>query len=101
MSWWGRFFGILALGNKSSLDSDCPQGKDACPPNKQSDVDSLNSSLNTNALLSTIGLSVGVVGLGVGTYLFVSAKSDSAPKAAHVEMRPWVGPGSAGLAGSF
>ena len=97
----GTIFGILALGNKSSLDSDCPLGKDACPTNKQSDVDSLNSSLNTNALLSTIGLSVGVLGLGVGTYLFVSAKSDSAPKAARVEMRPWVGPGSAGLAGSF
>jgi hypothetical protein len=97
----GTIFGVLALGNKSSLDSDCPMGKDACPIEKQSDVDSLNSSLKTNALLSTIGLAVGVVGLGVGTYLFVSARSDGAPKTARLEVRPWVGPGSAGLAGSF
>jgi hypothetical protein len=97
----GTIFGILALGNKSSLDSDCPLGKDACPPDKQADVNSLNSSLGTNALLSTLGLSIGVVGLGAGTYLFVSAKSDTGPKSARVEVRPWIGPGSAGWVGSF
>jgi hypothetical protein len=97
----GTVFGILALGNKSSLDNDCPAGKDACPPDKQSEIDSLNSSLKTNALLSTLGLAVGVVGVGVGTYLFVSARSDGGPKSAHLEVRPWIGPGSAGLSGTF
>jgi hypothetical protein len=97
----GTIFGILALGTKSSLDSDCPAGRDACPPSKKSDVDSLNSTLQTNALLSTVGLGVGVLGVGIGTVLFVSAKSDGSPKSAHLEMRPWVGPGLAGLTGSF
>jgi hypothetical protein len=97
----GTVFGILALGNKSSLDSDCPRGKDACPVDKQPEIDSLDSSLKTNALLSTLGLAVGVVGVGIGTYLFVSARSDGGPKSAHLEVRPWIGPGSAGLRGSF
>ncbi len=95
----GTVFGIVALGNKSSLDADCPAGKNACPASKASDVSSLNSSLNTNALLSTIGLAVGVVGVGVGGYLLLSASS-SGPKTG-VTVRPWLGLGSAGLNGSF
>ncbi len=97
----GSIFGILALGNKSSLDGDCPKGKNECPSNKQSDVDSLNSSLKTNALISTLGLVAGTVGLGVGTYLFFSARSESNPKSGRIELRPWLGPRSAGLVGSF
>jgi hypothetical protein len=95
----GTIFGIVALGNKSSLDTDCPAGKNACPASKASDVSSLNSSLNTNSLLSTIGLAVGVVGVGVGGYLLLSASSSS-PKTG-VTVRPWLGLGSAGLNGSF
>jgi hypothetical protein len=97
----GSIFGILALGDKSSLDGDCPSGKNACPQDKQSDVDSLNSSLKTHALVSTLGLALGAVGLGVGTYLFFSTRPESNSKAASLELRPWLGPRSAGLVGSF
>lgn len=96
----GTVFGIVALGNKSSLNSDCPAGKNACPASKASDVESLNSSLDTHALVSTIALAVGAVGVGVGAFLFFSAPSSEA-KTAGVNVHPWLGLGSAGLNGTF
>jgi hypothetical protein len=33
--------------------------------------------------------------------LFVSAHSDESPRAARIELRPWIGPGSAGVGGTF
>jgi hypothetical protein len=98
----GTVFGVIALGNKSSLNSDCPAGKNACPASESSTVSSLNSSLNTNAAISTIGLGVGVVGVALGGYLFLSASSSSdAPKTGAIDVHPWLGPGSAGLNGTF
>jgi len=96
----GTVFGVIALGNKSSLNNDCPAGKNACPASEASTVSSLNSSLNTNAAISTIGLGVGVVGVALGGYLFFSASS-SAPKTGAIDVHPWLGPGSAGLNGTF
>ena len=98
----GTIFGVIALGNKSSLNSDCPAGKNACPASEASTVSSLNSSLNTHAAISTIGLGVGVVGVALGGYLFFSASSSSdAPKTGAIDVHPWLGPGSAGLNGTF
>jgi hypothetical protein len=93
---FGSVFGVLALSDKSRLDSvnGCPG---ACPPSSQSDVD----AIHRDALLSTIGIGVGVVGAAVGTILFVSAHSDESPRAARIELRPWIGPGSAGVGGTF
>jgi hypothetical protein len=96
----GATFGVIALGNKSSLNSDCPAGKNACPASKASDVQSLNSSLDTHALVSTIALALGAVGVGVGAYLFFSAPSSNA-KTAGLDVHPWLGLGSAGLNGTF
>ncbi len=92
----GSVFGVLALGDKSHLDSvdGCPG---ACPASSQSDVD----AIHRDALLSTIGIGVGVVGVALGTILFVSAHSDESPRTARIELRPWVGPGSAGVGGTF
>jgi hypothetical protein len=96
----GTIFGVVALGNKSSLDSDCPAGKNACPSTKGADVSSLNSSLNTNAGLSSVGFGVGIVGAVVGGILFLLASSD-APKTGALEVKPWLGLGSGGLNGTF
>jgi hypothetical protein len=89
-------FGVLALGDKSRLDSapGCPK---SCPESSQSDID----ALHRDALISTIGLGVGIVGAALGTYFFVSAHSDEAPKTAKLDVRPWIGPASAGLGGTF
>jgi hypothetical protein len=93
---FGSVFGILALGDKSRLDSadGCPG---ACPASSQSDVD----AIHRDSLLSTIGIGGGIVGAALGTILFVSAHSDESPRSARIELRPWVGPGSAGVGGTF
>jgi hypothetical protein len=92
----GSIFGVLALGDKSRLDSTagCPK---SCPQSSQSDI----NSMSTDSLLSTIGIGVGVVGAALGTILFVSAHSDESPRTARIDVRPWVGPGSAGVGGTF
>lgn len=91
----GSVFGILALGAKSRLESAC-HGLD-CPLSSQSDI----SAYKTDPVVSTAGWVVGVVGVAVGTFLLVSAHSESAPKTAQLEVRPWLAPGSAGVGGSF
>jgi hypothetical protein len=93
---FGSVFGVLALGDKSKLDAvnGCPGN---CPASSQSDVD----AIHRDSLLSTIGIGVGVVGAAIGTILFVSAHSDETSKSGLIEVRPWVGPGSAGVGGTF
>jgi hypothetical protein len=96
----GTVFGILALGTKSTLDSNCVNK--VCAPSQQSDID----SLSTKATVSTIGFGFGIAGVAVGAVLFaVSAHSHGeatakvAPVKPHVE--PWIGVGSAGVGGTF
>ncbi|HXX70423.1 MAG TPA: hypothetical protein VEK07_24795 [Polyangiaceae bacterium] len=92
----GTVFGVLALGAKSRLESDC-HGL-TCPLSSQSDI----SAYKTDPIVSTAGWAVGVAGIAVGTFLLVTAHSESAPpKTAHLEVRPWIAPGSAGIGGSF
>lgn len=91
----GSVFGILALGAKSSLTSTCHDL--VCPTSSQSEI----SAYKTDPVISTVGWGVGVAGLAVGTVLFFTAHSESAPKTARLEVRPWIAPGSAGVGGSF
>jgi hypothetical protein len=94
----GATFGMLAINKKSSLDSACAADK-SCPSTSQSDIDSLNS----NALISTIGWVAGGVGIGAGlVFLVVGGGGQKAPAApAHGEITPVLGPASLGLRGSF
>jgi hypothetical protein len=93
----GGVFGFMALGSKSSLDDNCINK--VCPASQQSSVD----SLHTNALISTGGMIVGVIGIGVGGYLLLSyGRSSPAPaKTARVQVAPWIGPTSVGVVGRF
>jgi hypothetical protein len=70
-----------------------------CPPGAQGDIDSLSRF----ATVSTVGFGVGVAGLGTALVLgLVSARGGAAPpESSNVSVVPWVGAGSAGLAGSF
>ncbi len=96
----GSYFGLAALHDKSTLKDACTGGR--CPPSQRSTIDSMNSE----ALLSTVGFAVGVVGVGLGGYLLLSAdgadpsKSEAAPSTA-LSIHPYVGPSSAGVLGSF
>lgn len=67
----GTAFGIMTLSKKSDADALC-QG-DKC---KQEGLD-LDSEAMTSAVISTIGFGVGIVGLGVGTYLVLTSKPSS------------------------
>lgn len=80
--------GVMALGKKSSLDSQCHPG---CPPSAAADIDSFRA----NRTVSYVGLAVGVVSLGVGGYLLLAGRSESAHVAAGV------GPGTVSISGSF
>jgi hypothetical protein len=91
----GTIFGVLALSTQSHLNTECNASKE-CPTSAQSDVD----GLHTDALVSTIGFGVGVVAVGLGTYFLLSAH-DEAPSTTALVVRPWLGPTSAGIAGSF
>jgi hypothetical protein len=93
-------FGILALGNQSSLNGECAQGKTSCPPSAQGDI----NSLHTNALISDVALGVGIAGVGVGALLLILRRSDSSPPAARpaaMRVQPVLSFGSLGLKGTF
>jgi hypothetical protein len=90
----GTIFGLSASSKKSSLDGACVDKH--CPTSSQSDVDAMKSS----ATISTLGFAVGVVGLGVGTVLFLRPGS-SASEATSLRAQPYIGLGSAGLRGVF
>ena len=94
----GSIFGILAIGNKSSLNGECDAAKH-CTAGSQSDID----SFTRNSTISTVGFSVGLVGLAAGTILFLTERPKTEPTPAPTALRvtPWVGLGSAGVNGTF
>jgi hypothetical protein len=91
----GSVTGIVAIGAKSSLNSVCAQK--VCPTSSQGDIDTLRN----NAVISTVGWSIGIVGAAVGVYLFASTHAPESQKAASVRVSPWIGLGSAGIGGDF
>jgi hypothetical protein len=94
----GSIFGGLALGTKSKLDGAC--SSKMCPSTSQGDID----SLSTQAWVSNIGLGLGLVGAVVGIVMIVGSHGGGPEKqatTAGAHLSPWVGPGSAGLGGTF
>jgi len=61
----GVVTGLIALDKKSELDRVCSPG---CPPERSDDIDSFRS----NRTLSYVGFGVGLVGVGLGTYLVLA-----------------------------
>ena len=89
----GSVFGLMAAGKKSSLDQVC-QSKN-CPTTSQGDID----AMNTDATVSTVGFSVGLVGVGVGIVLLMVRPGEGSASPSSVGLT--VGPGSLGLSGAF
>jgi hypothetical protein len=92
----GSIAGVVAL----SKAGDCPSK--VCPT--QSDLDSAKST----ATISTIGFGVGIVGVAVGTVLFLTGNKSEAPPAQaslryepKLRLKPWFGANTAGLMGTF
>jgi hypothetical protein len=96
----GTVFGVLALGNKSNLNSACNSSK-ICPSSSQNDID----GLSRNGAISTVGFAVGAAGLLVGGYFFFHEQSkpqdETAPAPPAARIAPWIGPGAGGLIGTF
>lgn len=98
----GAVFGILAIGDKSDADPLCPDKK--CSAAGFAQIDAASQK----ALVSTIGLGLGVAAVGAGVALIVTggpSKTGAARGAAPIIARvfPSAGPGGGGLtvAGSF
>lgn len=100
-------FGILAIGKKTDLDAACTNK--VCGPAQQDTID----QGKTYGIVSTVGLAVGVVGVGIGTYLLLTSGAPSAGASAsnqaparhagvrQVTVEPIVGTDRIGLAGTF
>jgi hypothetical protein len=90
----GTVFGLRALAKKSDRDTLCPGGRCTSPTGLDRD-----SEARSSALISTVGVGVGVVGAAVGTWLFVRAGS----KPSSTSLSPMVGRDAAGVVagGSF
>lgn len=97
----GAITGVLSLNKKSALQNECPNG--ICGPAQHSDY----QAANTFALVSTIGFAAAGAGAALAVItLVVGHEEPAAPAAATppesgLLVHPWIGPGSAGLAGTF
>jgi hypothetical protein len=101
--------GILSLSKKSAVQNECTN--DICGPGQpQSDL----HAWSTMALVSTIGFAAAGAGAALAVITLVVGheeragepaatppESASPPAESGLVLRPWVGPGSAGLAGTF
>jgi hypothetical protein len=72
----GAYFGLRAMNEQETADENCPQ--DFC--------NRTGSSANANAIkaanISTVGFGVGIIGVGLGTYLLLSRGSMTVPSTA-------------------
>lgn len=93
----GAITGFIALGKHSDLNDACPGG--TCPNDKQSDVD----SYKTMGTISTVGFIVAGVGAAAGAVLWFTAPKETAKNGSShwATVSPYLGPGSAGVAGRF
>ncbi len=85
-------------GKREDAEKICPPGP--CFESRRAEVEALDSDADQAATLAWIGYSVGAVGLGVGTVLFLTNRKSS-PKESARAVTPWVSLGGAGLQGRF
>jgi hypothetical protein len=92
----GTVFGLQAVGNKSSLAAECNAAR-VCPPTARSDVD----AFARNTTVSTFAFSVGAAGVIAAAYLYFHGRPSEAPARSARPITPWIGPGTAGVTGTF
>jgi hypothetical protein len=94
-------FGVVALHDKSALNSACTAGKMDCPSTAESDI----TGMHATSIASDVGLGVAAVGLGVGGALLLfghrSQAANPASERAAARVTPWVGARALGITGSF
>jgi hypothetical protein len=70
----GTFFGVRAMSDQRTADDNCPQDK--CSSQTGS---SANSNAIKSANIATVGFGVGVLGVGLGTFLLLSRGTTTMP----------------------
>jgi hypothetical protein len=88
----GSYFGIAALGNRSDAEKLCPAS-----PCKSAEGVSKNDSAQTQAWIANIAVGVGIVGIGVGTYLVLRRDPAVEPRKAGARIVPTATPTGVGL----
>jgi hypothetical protein len=89
-------FGSMASSKYNDLKDACPNGP--CGPGHEDDI----SAGKTDQLIANVGLGVGIVGLGVGTALFLlSGKSSDAEASSAKNLRVNLGVRSVAVQGMF
>ena len=93
----GTYFGISAMNQQKDLDLVCRDG--SCPTGTQEDIDAMHRDAN----LSTLGIGIGVLGVGAGLYFLLTAEDGSSHASCEEApcIAPRVGLGSFGMEGVF
>lgn len=81
---FGTVAGIVTLNKKSTADANCSNSREKC---NAAGVEA-NESGKTYAALSGVGFGVGVVGLAVGSYLWLTSSAHPSSPAAAAELAP-------------
>jgi hypothetical protein len=96
----GVLFAVMRSSKVKESEDLCTGPSGACPESQRTKIDELDNSAKTNGTLSVVGFAVGGIGLATGAALFMMS-SPSTSSAASPRFQPWVGLGSAGVAGTF
>jgi hypothetical protein len=93
----GIVFGLNATSKRDEANEICntPSG---CPESQRAKIQDLDDSANGASTGAIVGFVLGGVGVAAGTTLFFLSADKGAEQAG---VRPWVGIGSAGVAGRF
>jgi hypothetical protein len=79
----GTYFGIETLSKRKASDAECPAGDSSC----SAEGVRLNDQAYTYAWVANIAIGLGIVGVGVGTYLLVTGSSASTDRPAGARSR--------------
>ena len=98
----GTVFAFQSLGKRKDADNLCPV-PDHCPVSLRDTVDGLDDEARKAQTLSAIGFVVGGVGMATGIIFLLVGGKKSEPRMAQrsATLRPWIGPLSWGVSGSF
>jgi hypothetical protein len=99
----GTFFGLQSMSKRSEADDLCPNPS-SCDVRQQDKVNGLDDDARSAQTLATIGFIAGGVGVAAGVTLFVLSgkkQEQAATSTQKRELRPWLGPGSVGVSGTF
>lgn len=86
----GGYFGIRALNEQKTADTGCPQDNQCTREGSLANSDAIKF-----ANLSTVGFGVGVLGIGLGTFLLLSRGTTSVPS--NAASTQWVAPRAVGF----